>query len=262
MSFRKEKRQQNFAPPRLCENKLKSNYFQIISSIQNKEKLLAVLIDPEKTTPENISHFMKLLNASIATHIFVGGSTVDELTTDVMVSEIKKHTQLPIFLFPGDVTQITDKADVLLFLSLISGDNPDYLIKKHVESVSKLRNSKLEVIPTGYILIENGKETSVQKVTQTKPISRENHQHIVDTAKAGELLGMKLIYLEAGSGALHPITSEIISSVKRELNIPLIVGGGIRTKKALEIAYNSGADMVVIGTAFEENEAFFEELKK
>lgn len=258
----KRKEKKDFAPLRLCEQNLKSNYQNIISSIFNKEKLLAVLIDPEKKKPGDILRFMELLNASTATHIFVGGSTVDEQITDVLVSKIKKLTQLPIFLFPGDITQITDKAHALLFLSLISGDNPDYLIKKHVESVSKLRNSKLEVIPTGYILIENGKETSVQKVTQTKPISRENHQQIVDTAKAGELLGMKLIYLEAGSGALHPITSEIISSVKKELNIPLIVGGGIRSKKALEIAYESGADMVVIGTAFEENEAFFIELKK
>lgn len=220
-----------------------------------------MLIDPEKPKPDSIHHFIKLLNTSIATHIFVGGSTVDEYATDLMVSEIKKHTQLPIYLFPGDVTQITDKADALLFLSLISGDNADYLIKKHVASVSKLRNTNLEVIPTGYILIENGKETAVQKVTQTKPIPRENLQQIVHTAIAGELLGMKLIYLEAGSGALHPITSEIISSVKKELNIPLIIGGGIRTKKALESAYNSGADMVVIGTAFEDNEEFFNEIK-
>ncbi len=239
----------------------KTFYQDLLGSFSKGEKLLAVLIDPEKAQTESIFHFIQLLNASIATHIFVGGSNVDELITDVLVSEIKKHTQLPIFLFPGDVTQITEQADVLLFLSLISGDNPDYLIKKHVASVSKLRNSKLEVIPTGYILIENGKETSVQKVTGTQPISRENLQQIVDTAKAGELLGMKLIYLEAGSGALHPITGEIISSVKKDLNIPLIVGGGIRSKSQLENAYIFGADLVVIGTAFEENEAFFEELK-
>lgn len=243
-------------------HKILKNYYQhIIAAIQRKEKLLAVLIDPEKTTPKAISQFMKSLNASIATHIFVGGSTVDELATEELVLETKKHTSLPIFLFPGDVTQLTEQADALLFLSLISGDNPDYLIKKHVTSVSKLRNSKLEIIPTGYILIENGKETSVQRVTQTKPMPRENLQHIVDTAKAGELLGMKLMYLEAGSGALHPIPSEIISSVKKDITIPLIVGGGIRSKEALENAYDAGADLVVIGTAFEEDEQFFNELK-
>jgi putative glycerol-1-phosphate prenyltransferase len=131
-----------------------------------------------------------------------------------------------------------------------------------VRAVSKLRDSLLEVIPTGYLLIENGKQTAVEKVTQTKPLSRGSVQKIVDTAIAGELLGMKLIYLEAGSGALQPVTSEIISFVKQELNMPLIVGGGIRTKQQLEDAYKSGADLVVIGTAFENDEAFFDELKK
>ncbi len=120
----------------------------------------------------------------------------------------------------------------------------------------------LEVIPTGYILIENGKQTSVEKVTGTPPLLRNDVQKIVDTAKAGELLGMKLIYLEAGSGALHPVSKEIISEVKRDLDIPLIIGGGIRSKKQLKDAYNSGADIVVIGTAFEQNEAFFEEIKQ
>ena len=178
-----------------------------------------------------------------------------------MVLEIKKHSNLPVVLFPGDVSQVTDKADALLFLSLISGRNPDYLIGKHIEAVSKLKNTKLEIIPTGYVLIENGKETSVQRVTQTKPLKRNQLQFIVDTAKAGELLGMKIIYLEAGSGATHPITPEIISNVKKELGIPLIVGGGIRTKQQLQAAYNCGADLVVIGTAFEENDQFFKDLK-
>lgn len=241
---------------------MKNIYQDIQNSIQSTEKLLAVLIDPEKMKPEGLSSFLELVNSSIATHIFVGGSTVPEEITEVLVLEIKKHTQLPILLFPGDVTQITDKADALLFLSLISGRNPDYLIGKHVESISKLRDSSLEIIPTGYILIENGKETSVQKVTGTKPMSRDHVQQIADTAKAGELLGMKLIYLEAGSGALHPISCEIISKVKQDLNIPLIVGGGIRSKEQLETAYQSGADLVVIGTAFETDDSFFEELKK
>lgn len=168
---------------------------------------------------------------------------------------------MPVVLFPGDITQITQNADALLFLSLISGRNPEYLIGKHVSSVSKLRNTNLEIIPTGYILIENGKETAVERVTETKPIPRKNIQNIVDTAKAGELLGMKLIYLEAGSGAKHAVTPEIISSVKLELQIPLIVGGGIRTKKQLDDAYQAGANLVVIGTAFEEDASFFEALK-
>jgi phosphoglycerol geranylgeranyltransferase len=239
-----------------------SIYKKIKASAKNNNKLFAVLIDPEKVVFEDIYSFIKKVNNSIATHIFVGGSTVEDNLTKAIVGEIKRHTQLPIVLFPGSISQIADNAHALLFLSLISGRNPEYLIGKHVESVSELRNTTLEVIPTGYILIENGKETSVEIVTQTTPISRANIQKIVDTAKAGELLGMKLIYLEAGSGALEPITSDIIKSVKKELNIPLIVGGGIKTKKQLDDTYNSGADLVVIGTAFENDESFFEELKK
>ena len=147
-------------------------------------------------------------------------------------------------------------------MSLISGRNPDYLIGKQVEAVSRLKNSDLEVISTGYLLIENGKQTSVERVSKTEPLKRSDIETIVNTAKAGELLGMKLIYLEAGSGATHSIVPEIISRVKQELNIPIIVGGGFRTKKALDSAYKAGADVVVIGTAFEENEAFFDEFKK
>lgn len=237
-------------------------YKNILDAIVDGDQLLAVLIDPDKMAIEKVSAFTKKINASIATHIFVGGSTVDEDVTEILVTQIKKYTKLPIVLFPGDVTQITDMADALLFLSLISGRNADYLIGKHVESVSKLHHTSLEVLPTGYILIENGKETAVQRVTQTQPLSKTNIQHIIDTAKAGELLGMKLMYLEAGSGAVKPISAEIISAVKQELKIPLIVGGGIKTKQKLDETYASGANMVVIGTAFETDESFFDELKK
>jgi putative glycerol-1-phosphate prenyltransferase len=242
-------------------DKKKVIYQSIVNSISKGEKLLAVLIDPDKTNLEGLSEFIMKVNKSMATHIFVGGSTVEEFATEKVVSEIKKHSKLPIILFPGDVSQITNQADALLFLSLISGRNPDYLIGMQVKAISKLRELQLEVLPTGYMLIENGKETAVQKITDTKPMSILDFQKVIDTAKAGELLGMKLIYLEAGSGALQPIPSDIIKKVKDELGVPLIVGGGIRTKKQLEEAYNSGADLVVIGTAFEDDEAFFEELK-
>ena len=241
---------------------MKAIYNNILNSISLGEKLLAVLIDPDKMAIEMAFGFIKKVNQSLATHIFVGGSTVDDEATEALVIEIKKHTNLPVILFPGDVSQITNHADALLFLSLISGANPEYLISKHIKAVSILRSSNLEVIPTGYVLIENGKQTSVEKVTNTKPLSRQNALQILDTAKAGELLGMRLMYLEAGSGAQHPIPLNIISSVRKDLSIPLIVGGGIRTKKQLEDAYNSGADLVVIGTAFEDDDSFFDELKK
>lgn len=236
-------------------------YSHIKKSIVEGERLLAVLIDPDKTELDTIEGIVRKINQSIATYIFVGGSEVDEGATEAVVQAIKRYTTLPVILFPGDVTQITDEADGILFLSLISGRNPDYLIGKHVEAVSKLAKTQLEVLPTGYILIENGKQTAVERVSNTNPLSRSNKQHIVDTAKAGALLGMQLIYLEAGSGATHPIEPEIISAVKNILNIPLIVGGGIRSKTELEAAYKAGADLVVIGTAFETNQLFFEQLK-
>ena len=234
----------------------------IKSSIERGERLLAVLIDPDKIKLENVSGFIKKVNASIATHIFVGGSIVEEKATATLVSEVKKHTILPVILFPGDVSQITDNANAILFLSLLSGRKSDYLIEKHIQAVPQLRNSNLEVVPTGYILIENGKETTVQKVTKTQPLPTNNIQHITDTAKAGEFLGMQLIYLEAGSGALHPVPENIVKAVKTDLNVPLIVGGGIKTKEQLENIYMAGADLIVIGTAFENDESFFEELKK
>lgn len=239
---------------------MKTIYQDILTARSRGEKLLAVLIDPDKIAIEMASGFIAKVNKSIATHIFVGGSTVDAEATHILVTELKKQTSLPVVLFPGDVSQITDKADALLFLSMISGRNSEYLIGKHVAAIPKLKNTNLEIIPTGYVLIENGKETSVQKVTQTKPMSRKNIPSIVDTAVAGELLGMKLIYLEAGSGATQPINREIISAVKHELNIPLIVGGGIKAKEHIDDAYKAGADIIVIGTAFEEDESFFNEL--
>jgi putative glycerol-1-phosphate prenyltransferase len=241
---------------------MKHLYNDITASVANDKKLLAILIDPDKMALDTLSQFIDKVNKSMATHIFVGGSSVEDKVTNRLVLELKKLTKLPIILFPGDVTQITNHADGLLFLSLISGRNPDYLIGKHVEAISKLQGTTLEIIPTAYILIENGKETAVQKVTQTSPIPRKAIQTIADTAKAGELLGMKLIYLEAGSGATHPLTSTIIRKVKEIIAVPLIVGGGIKTKTQLNDAYNSGADLVVIGTAFEEDKNFFEEIKQ
>ncbi|WP_299225417.1 geranylgeranylglyceryl/heptaprenylglyceryl phosphate synthase [uncultured Psychroserpens sp.] len=241
---------------------MKAIYNNILHNVSRDKRQLAVLIDPDKMKLEQLKMFMQKLNKSITTHIFVGGSIVDDDSTEILVKHIKQLTQLPVVLFPGDVTQITDEADALLFLSLISGDNPDYLIGKHIQAVSKIKRSNLEVIPTGYILIENGKPTSVERVTQTRPISRTHVRQVIDTAKAGELLGMQLIYLEAGSGALHPVPTEMINLVKQELSIPVIVGGGIRSKVQLQQAYAAGADVVVIGTAFEENDSFFDDLKR
>ncbi|WP_369998478.1 geranylgeranylglyceryl/heptaprenylglyceryl phosphate synthase [Winogradskyella sp.] len=236
-------------------------YSHIKKSVAEGNRLLAVLIDPDKIELNKVEDVIAKINQSIVTHIFVGGSEVGEGVTETLVKAIKKHTTLPLLLFPGDVSQITDEADGILFLSLISGRNPDYLIGKHVEAVSKLTKTQLEILPTGYVLIENGKQTAVERVSNTKPLARNNIQHIVNTAKAGQLLGQQLIYLEAGSGATHPIEPEIISAVKKQLQVPLIVGGGIRSKTQLNAAYKAGADIVVIGTAFENNQLFFEQIK-
>ena len=234
----------------------------IISAKKNNQKLLAVLIDPEKMELKNVPSFIEKIHQSIATHIFVGGSTDKNNQTENLVAEIKKATKLPVILFPGDANQITDKADGILFLSLLSGRNPNFLIEQQIKAAPILQQTVLEIIPTGYILIDGGKETAVQKVSNTKPISQDNIELIVNTALAGEFSGKKIIYLEAGSGATTPVSQKIIKTVSDNLSIPLIVGGGIRSKNQLENAFSVGADLVVIGTAFENDESFFNQLKK
>lgn len=221
----------------------------------NKSRLLAVLIDPENFVNEDASNFFKILPGQV-THIFVGGSTAGALETRETVEAIKEKSSLPVIIFPGDYTQISSMADGLLFLSLISGRNPEYLIEQQVKSIQHLRQTSLEIIPTGYMLIDGGKNCAVQRVSNTLPIAQTQIETIVDTALAGEYSGKKLIYLEAGSGAMFPVSSQIIATVKAALSIPLIVGGGIRSRQQLEAAYSAGADMVVIGTAFEKGDYF------
>lgn len=221
-----------------------------------KEKLLAILLDPDKTSLDKLPKMTSRIENLKANFIFVGGSFVEKGITDLFVKTLKKHTKLPVVLFPGDFSQLTNFADALLFLSLLSGRNPEYLIEQQIKSVPFLKNSSLEIIPTGYILIDGGTDSSVLKMSNTKPISQENIQLAVDTAVAGMYKGKQLIYLEAGSGAKNPVNSELISAVKKHISIPLIVGGGIKTKEQLHNAYASGADLVVVGTAFEKNPSF------
>jgi putative glycerol-1-phosphate prenyltransferase len=241
---------------------MSSIYQDILLSKAKKEKLLAVLIDPEKVVLSSISELFEKIHQSIATHIFVGGSTDENHQTEKVVIAIKNATSLPVILFPGDVNQITNKADGILFLSLLSGRNPEYLIEQHIKAAPILSKSNLEIIPTGYILIDGQKETAVQKVSNTKPISQSETELIINTALAGQYSGKKLIYLEAGSGAAIPAESTMVKLIANSLQIPLIVGGGIKSKQQLHEAFNAGADMVVIGTAFENDLSFFNELKK
>ncbi len=219
------------------------------------EKLLAILLDPDKLSLEEIPNTIVKLSQQVD-FIFVGGSTIVNGVTEKFVQKLKDFTSLPIVLFPGDFSQITHHADAILFLSLLSGRNPEYLIGQQIKSVPKLKKSNLEVISTGYILVDGGKETAVQSVSKTNPISQNNIDEIVNTAVAGNYLGNQLIYIEAGSGASYPVKEKIINTVSKHIPIPIIVGGGIRSKKQLQNAYESGADVVVIGTAFELNNNF------
>ena len=228
-------------------------YNKILSAKLKGKKLLAVLLDPDKLDLSQVSETVININQSKVDFIFVGGSTVKNGITDRFVKELKKITKIPLVLFPGDYSQITKNADAVLFLSLLSGRNPEYLIEQQIKSVPLLKNSNLEIIPTGYILVDGGVETAVQRVSKTQPISQRDIDEIVQTACAGMYLGNKLIYLEAGSGAKDSVKPEIVRAVKENINIPLIVGGGIRTNKQLEEIYYNGADLIVVGTAFEEN---------
>ncbi len=217
------------------------------------EKMLAVLIDPEKFIHFEVQDFFAGLPIT-TTHILVGGSTVKRETSRIVMERIREHTSLPVLLFPGDYSQITGLEDAILFLSLISGDNPEYLIGQQIKAVPFLQNSRAQIIPTGYILIDGGTNSAVQRVTGTLPLSQKEPEVIVHTAVAGELSGKSMIYLEAGSGAKNPVDTSIVAAVKEALSIPLIVGGGIRSGKLLDELYKAGADLVVIGTAFENGE--------
>jgi putative glycerol-1-phosphate prenyltransferase len=235
-------------------------YKDILQAKTEQRKLLAILLDPDKLEVNSIKALVSKINTSPASHVFVGGSSVANHQTEYIVTEIKKYTTLPVILFPGDSNQVTNTADGLLFLTLLSGRNPEYLIEQHIKAVPLLQKSNLEIIPTGYILINGGIETAVQKVSKTTPIERDNIQLAIHTALAGQYSGKQLIYLEAGSGAKSPVLTKMISEVSKSLNIPLIVGGGIRTNTQIQDAYNAGANIVVIGTAIEKNDAFLENI--
>lgn len=233
-------------------------YNNILQSKTNNEKLLAILLDPDKVDMNNVASLIEKINQSPATHLFIGGSHVQNNILDELVIKIKQNCALPIVLFPGNPSQISAKADAILFLSLISGRNPDFLIEHQVQAAPILKQTQLEIISTGYILVESGTETAVERVSKTIPLDRNNLELALATAQAGEMLGNKLIYLEAGSGAKNAVSIEMIQLLSNNIEIPLIVGGGIIDLQGIQNAYQAGADLVVIGTAFENNYNFFE----
>jgi phosphoglycerol geranylgeranyltransferase len=236
---------------------MKNIYNEIIQSKNKAKKLLAILLDPDKVIWEDFELLVVKINQSPATHIFIGGSQVKTNRIDELISRLKQKINLPLVLFPGNPSQISNEADAILFLSLISGRNPDYLIDHQVKAAGVLKATQLEVISTGYMLIESGTETAVERVSKTKPLSRNNLDLALATAQAGEMLGNKLIYLEAGSGAKLAVPTEMIELIAQNLEIPLIVGGGIVDLHEIQKAYDAGADLVVIGTAFENDLDFF-----
>jgi len=235
---------------------------QIRNSKKSNKKIISVLIDPDKTTEDKLTSTVKLCNTNKIDLIFFGGSLINSSMSEHYLQLIKKNSKIPVILFPGTNTKISNIADGFLLLSLISGRNPNFLIGKHVEQAFKLKKSSLEVISTGYILVGNEKNTAVSYISNTNPIPFEQHDIGAATAIAGELLGFQLIYLEAGSGSTYSVNTNMILNVSKNIDCPLIVGGGLNTIEKIEMAFENGADIVVIGNAIEENQKILNEIGK
>lgn len=225
--------------------------YKLESAYRNNEKLLALLIDPDKT--KNLDDVLARLPSGKLNMILVGGSLLSNGNVATTVDRIKKATALPVVIFPGDFSQVTGNADAALFLSLISGRNADLLIGKHVQYAPQLKASGVEIIPCGYMLINSGTPTSVEYMSNTVPIPYNKADIAAATALAGEMLGLRCIYMESGSGASSEVSPEMISTVSKGVQIPLIIGGGIKTKSQIDNAWKAGATMVVVGTIVEEN---------
>lgn len=235
-------------------------YSQIIQKSQSGKKQLAVLIDPDKHKADDFHRLAKRMAVYPIDYFFIGGSLLSKDLLDNCLQAFKNETNTPLVIFPGSVMQVNSKADALLFLSLISGRNADLLIGKHVESVPYILDAGIEPISTGYMLIDGGNMTTAQYISNTLPIPNDKPDIAALTAKAGEMIGMKTIYLDAGSGAINSVSLEMIQLVKKTIDIPLIVGGGIRTSKEVAEKFEAGADLIVVGTVLEENESLLEEI--
>ncbi len=223
-------------------------------------KQIAILVDPDK-----IDHLSELVKKAVhygIDYFFVGGSLLHSDQTEVAIRIIRDNSNIPIILFPGSINQITPSADGILLLSLISGRNPEFLIGAHVAAAPALMRSGLEILSTSYILIDGGKPTTVSYISNTTPIPANKPDIAAVTALAGAQIGHKITYLDAGSGAQNPVNPATISAVRRLITNPLIVGGGIRTARQLQEAFMAGADLAVIGHAFEENPDLLSEVMK
>jgi phosphoglycerol geranylgeranyltransferase len=228
---------------------------KIYSSLVNKSrkgrKCFAVLIDPDNYTESQLKSIARNTQQAGIDYLFYGGSLLLKDHYEKNLKLLRKNTSIPVILFPGNNFQVHEEADAILLLSLISGRNPDLLIGQHVTAAPFLKASKLEIIPTGYMLIDNGKPTAVSYMSNTTPIPSDQDEIAVCTAMAGEMLGLKIIYLDAGSGGTSPVPLSMIRNVRQSISIPMIIGGGIKSAdQAIKIC-NAGADMIVVGNAIE-----------
>lgn len=224
------------------------------------QKSFAVLVDPDKMNDRSLEQLLKLATQARPDMFFVGGSLVVSNYLDACVEKIKSHTDIPVVLFPGSPSQLTPKADALLYLSLISGRNPELLIGQHVISAPAVRQSGLEVISTGYMVVDGGAPTTVSYISHASPLPADKSDIAMCTAMAGEMLGMKLIYMDAGSGARMPISESMINRVASSIQVPLIVGGGITDPEKAYRNTQSGADVIVIGNALEKDQSIMIEM--
>jgi putative glycerol-1-phosphate prenyltransferase len=235
-------------------------YSRILQKSSQGQKQLAVLIDPDKHQVPDFDVLAKKLAHFPIDYFFIGGSLLSRDLLDECLQAFKKHTDQPLVIFPGSVMQVNSKADAILFISLISGRNANLLIGKHVESVPYILQSGIEPISTGYILVDGGRMTTAQYISNTLPVPSNKPDIAALTAKAGEMLGMKLIYLDAGSGADNSVPVEMVQKVRAIIKQPLLVGGGIKTKEEAQAKLDAGADLLVIGTALEKDMSFMDDL--
>ena len=234
----------------------------MLKSFQKRKGQIAVLIDPEKIeSSKKLIELAEKARFAKVDYFFVGGSTVDRKDFENTVEILSNNTKIPIIIFPGDNQQLSSKADGLLYLSLLSGRNPDYLIGQHVSSAQEVINLGIEVIPTAYLLVDGGTKSSVAYVSQTTPIPRNQEKIAQNTALAGILQGKKVVYFDAGSGAKHPVPSTFLKNISNSTDAALIVGGGIRSAEQITQMKSAGANVIVIGNKIEEDIDFLLDIK-
>lgn len=235
-------------------------YQKILSNKAARRKSLAVLVDPDHVQATALEKIVKLSAQAGADYFFIGGSLITKDGLDISLDIIKKNSSIPTVIFPGSVYQINSKADAILLLSLISGRNAEMLIGKHVLAAPVLKESGLEILPTGYMLIDSGIPTTASYISNTQPIPHNKPNIAACTALAGEMLGLKLTFMDGGSGAKNPISEEMIKATRKMISGPLIVGGGIKSPEKAHNVFAAGADILVVGNAFETQPQLIQEL--